>query len=67
MAEISFVVAYVRHSVQHLRTRMASDEGASVVEYGLMVALIAAAIVALVATLGGKVAKAFTTAGAVLH
>jgi len=66
MAEISLLVEYVRHNVQHLRARMASDEGASAVEYGLIVSLIAAAVVTLVATLGGKVAKAFTTVNNVL-
>jgi len=37
------------------------EEGATAVEYGLMVALIAAVIVGVVATLGGKVNTAFTT------
>ena len=35
------------------------EEGATAVEYGLIVALIAAVIVTVVATLGGKVCKAF--------
>ena len=35
------------------------DRGATAVEYGLIVALIAAVIIALVATLGGQVAAAF--------
>jgi pilus assembly protein Flp/PilA len=61
MAEISLLVEYLRHNVRHLRARMAADEGASAVEYGLIVSLIAAAVVTLVATLGGKVAKAFTS------
>jgi pilus assembly protein Flp/PilA len=42
-----------------LRDRLASDEGASVLEYGLLVSLIAAAIVALVSTVGSKVYAAF--------
>jgi pilus assembly protein Flp/PilA len=37
------------------------DRGATAVEYGLMVALIAAVIVAVVATLGGQVQNAFQT------
>jgi pilus assembly protein Flp/PilA len=37
------------------------EQGATAVEYGLMVALIAAVIVGVVATLGGKVAGAFST------
>jgi len=38
-----------------------SDEGATAVEYGLMVALIAAIIVGIVGTLGGQVQNAFQT------
>lgn len=37
------------------------EKGATAVEYGLLVALIAAVIVTIVATLGGKVNDAFTT------
>lgn len=37
------------------------EEGATAVEYGLLVALIAAVIVATVATLGGKIKTAFQT------
>jgi pilus assembly protein Flp/PilA len=40
-----------------LRSR--SDQGATAVEYGLMVALIAAIIVGIVGTLGGQVQAAF--------
>ena len=35
------------------------EKGATAVEYGIMVALIAAVIVAIVATLGGQVAEGF--------
>jgi pilus assembly protein Flp/PilA len=41
--------------------RMKSEEGATAVEYGLIVAAIAVAIVVVVGTLGDKVAAAFTT------
>ena len=37
-----------------------SERGASAVEYGLLVALIAAVIVVVVAALGGKINAAFT-------
>jgi pilus assembly protein Flp/PilA len=37
------------------------DEGATAVEYGLMVALIAVAIIGMVSTLGGKLGTMFTT------
>lgn len=36
------------------------DEGATAVEYGLLVALIAAVIVTIVGTLGTQIAAAFT-------
>lgn len=38
-----------------------SDRGATAVEYGLLVALIAAVIVGIVAVLGGKISTAFST------
>lgn len=44
----------------YIRLRYA-DEGATAVEYGMMVALIAAVIVAVVATLGTQVNTAFTS------
>jgi pilus assembly protein Flp/PilA len=37
------------------------ERGATAVEYGLLVALIAAVIVGIVATLGGQIAAAFQT------
>jgi pilus assembly protein Flp/PilA len=42
-----------------LRSR--DERGATAVEYGMLVALIAAVIVGIVATLGGQVGDAFTT------
>ena len=50
--------------IAKFQTRMAQlndERGATAVEYGLMVALIAAVIVAVVATLGGQVRDAFTS------
>ncbi|MEX0659109.1 MAG: Flp family type IVb pilin [Egibacteraceae bacterium] len=41
--------------------RLRREDGATAVEYGLLVALIAAVIVGVVATLGGKISTAFTT------
>lgn len=38
-----------------------AEDGATAVEYGLIVALIAAVIVAIVAVLGDKIAGAFST------
>ncbi|MGH3738568.1 MAG: Flp family type IVb pilin [Micromonosporaceae bacterium] len=45
--------------VQSLRERR--DQGATAVEYGLLVALIAAVIVGTVAILGGQINTAFQT------
>jgi len=43
-------------------TRFAKDEsGATAIEYGLIVALIAVVIITAVSTLGGKLNTAFTT------
>ena len=40
--------------------RMKSEEGATAVEYGVMVALIAIAIIATVTALGGELNRLFT-------
>lgn len=45
--------------ISYLTTRMKSDEGATAVEYGLLVALIAAAIITVVGLLSGQVQAAF--------
>jgi len=47
--------------VKHVVRFMREEEGATAVEYGMMVALIAAVIVGIVTTLGTKVNGAFTT------
>lgn len=44
-----------------LSTLLRDDSGATMVEYGIMVALIAAICIAAVKTLGGKVNAAFGT------
>jgi pilus assembly protein Flp/PilA len=51
----------IKMLVDYLRSRMSSDEGASAVEYGLIVSLIAAAIVTVVTTLGTHVGAVFTS------
>ncbi len=45
----------------HLRQRLAAEEGATAVEYGLLVALIAAVIIATVGFLGTEINDAFQT------
>ncbi len=44
-----------------VKDRFSSEKGATAVEYGLLVALIAAVIVAVVATLGTQINSAFQT------
>lgn len=48
--------------VEYLKARASvTERGAAAVEYGMLVALIAAIIVTIVGTLGGQVNDAFTT------
>jgi pilus assembly protein Flp/PilA len=47
--------------MKKLMSFIRDEEGATAVEYGLMVAAIAAVIVTIVFTLGGQVNTAFTT------
>ena len=51
-------IAKFQTSLFHVRT---NERGATAVEYGLLVALIAAVIVTVVVTLGQKINTAFTT------
>ncbi len=51
------LIAKAQARVNSLR----SEDGATAVEYGLIVALIAAVIVGVVATLGGQINTAFQT------
>lgn len=50
--------AYSR-AVARINSLRSEEEGATAVEYGLIVALIAAVIVGVVATLGGEINTAF--------
>lgn len=52
------LVTFVQTYTKQLRR---DDRGASMVEYGLLVALIAAVIVSVVVLLGGKIDTAFST------
>ncbi|MDQ0868564.1 pilus assembly protein Flp/PilA [Arthrobacter sp. V1I9] len=47
--------------VAGVKDRFSSEKGATAVEYGLLVALIAAVIVGIVVTLGTEIRTAFTT------
>jgi len=47
--------------IHNLMNPLANNEGAAAVEYGIMVALIAAVIVGTVSTIGKQLLAAFTT------
>lgn len=47
------------HALAYLQSRLAKEDGATAVEYGLLVALIAAVIIGAVVILGGLVNDAF--------
>jgi pilus assembly protein Flp/PilA len=47
-----------------LKSILHDDEGATMVEYGIMVALIAAICITVITTLGQKVSNAFSTVDA---
>ena len=48
------------------RSFLTDDDGATMVEYGIMVALIAAVCIVIVATLGNQINAAFTTVSGAL-
>jgi len=58
------LIQYLQAKSQAMRSDR--EKGATAVEYGLLVALIAAVIVTVVATLGTQVEAAFTTVSAAL-
>ena len=49
------------HMFKNMLSMLRNDDGATMVEYGIMVALIAAVCIVLIAALGGKVSTAFST------
>ena len=46
-----------------LQRFVADDSGATAIEYGLIAALIAVALIAAMSTLGGKISTTFTNVG----
>jgi len=46
---------------KNMLSMLRNDDGATMVEYGIMVALIAAVCIVLIAALGNKVSTAFST------
>jgi pilus assembly protein Flp/PilA len=52
--------------LNNIKGLMVNDEGATLVEYGLIVALIAAVCIGVVATLGTTIKNAFTNTNAAI-
>lgn len=52
------------HMIRSIKEVLVNDDGATMVEYGIMVALIAAVCIAVVSTLGQNVSNAFSTVNA---
>ncbi len=50
----------IKHTLDYLKIRFGATEGATAVEYAIMVALIAIVIIVAVAALGGTLAEVFT-------
>ncbi len=61
------VLSQVTSFVRYFRARMSSDEGATMVEYGIMVALIAVVSVLVIGVLGVNVFGAFDSAQQVIN
>jgi pilus assembly protein Flp/PilA len=47
--------------LKNLSNVLTNEDGATLVEYGLLVALIAAVSIAIISQIGGKILTAFTT------
>lgn len=63
MDKLTFALAYMTNVVKAPKK---DEKGATAVEYGLLVALIAAVIVGVVLTLGGQVSAGFETVSTAL-
>jgi pilus assembly protein Flp/PilA len=59
MSKVTFALAFMSASLFQVKDRR-EEKGATAVEYGLLVALIAAIIIAVVALLGDNIEQAFT-------
>lgn len=58
---MSVFMTQILASIIGVKNRLSSEKGATAVEYGLLVALIAAVIIVIVSTLGTQINTAFTT------
>jgi pilus assembly protein Flp/PilA len=58
---VTAYLAYVTTSASRIAERAGSDDGATAVEYGLMIALVAAVIVVAISALGGTLTGVFNS------
>jgi pilus assembly protein Flp/PilA len=58
---LNLVIGYLATSASRIARRDGSDNGATAVEYGLMIALVAAVIVVAVTALGGTLSGIFNS------
>lgn len=64
---MDLIAYWQQHCAPYLRARFGRDEqGASLVEYALLVALIAVVCIAAVSFIGTKASKKFSTAGSAI-
>jgi pilus assembly protein Flp/PilA len=63
-AAMSYLLSALHSAVRPLRTRMRSEHGLEAIEYALIAALIAVAVIAAVTLLNPNLSNAFNTIGA---
>jgi len=65
---VDLIAYWQRHCVPYIRARFGrDDEGASLVEYALLVALIAVVCIAAITLLGNNASKKFSSVGSAIQ
>jgi pilus assembly protein Flp/PilA len=65
---VDLIAYWQKHCVPYIRARLGrNDEGASLVEYALLVALIAVVCIAAITLLGGNASKKFSQIGSAVQ
>jgi pilus assembly protein Flp/PilA len=65
---VDLIAYWQKHCVPYIRARFGrDDEGASLVEYALLVALIAVVCIAAITLLGGNASKKFSQIGSAVQ
>ncbi|WP_250004459.1 Flp family type IVb pilin [Actinoplanes sp. M2I2] len=60
MLPFHYIAAYAQSHFTAVKERMSRDEGATAVEYGLLVSLVAVVIIVGATTFGAKISELFT-------